>query len=101
VGWLNNHVGCLLGACSAFRVLLHQPTQGARVHLMPLCLLLLPRCCFLVCCWQIMAPETAAHTISWVLYCLATHPEAEAKLLAELKQAGLPCNGDLEVGVLL
>eukprot|EP00775_Hariotina_reticulata_P005921 gene5921-6161_t len=48
---------------------------------------------------QIMAPETAAHTISWVLYCLATHPEAEAKLLAELKQAGLPCNGDLEAAV--
>jgi cytochrome P450 len=48
---------------------------------------------------QIMAPETAAHTISWVLYCLATHPAVEARLLAELREAGLPCNGDLEAAV--
>lgn len=48
---------------------------------------------------QIMAPETAAHTISWVLYCVATHPAAEAQLLAELRSAGLPCNGDLDAAV--
>lgn len=30
---------------------------------------------------QIMAPETAAHTIAWILYCVATHPDAETKLL--------------------
>lgn len=48
---------------------------------------------------QIMAPETAAHTISWILYCIATHPEAEAQLLAELKAAGLPCNGDLDAAL--
>ena len=46
---------------------------------------------------QIMAPETAAHTISWVLYCVATHPEVEKKLMQELKEAGMPCDGDLEV----
>eukprot|EP00879_Flechtneria_rotunda_P010069 GHRR01010527.1.p1 GENE.GHRR01010527.1~~GHRR01010527.1.p1 ORF type:complete len:556 (+),score=158.24 GHRR01010527.1:303-1970(+) len=45
---------------------------------------------------QIMAPETAAHTISWVLYCLATHPEAEMQLLKELKGAGMPCNGNIQ-----
>jgi len=48
-----------------------------------------------------MAPETAAHTIAWILYGLATNPDAEERLLAELKQAGLPCNGDLEVGALI
>ncbi|KAF8064556.1 CYP3A10 [Scenedesmus sp. PABB004] len=48
---------------------------------------------------QIMAPETAAHTISWILYCIATHPDAEAELLRELRGAGLPCNGDLEAAV--
>ncbi|KAF6257533.1 cytochrome P450 [Scenedesmus sp. NREL 46B-D3] len=48
---------------------------------------------------QIMAPETAAHTISWILYCVATHPEAEVQLLAELRGAGLPCNGDLEAAL--
>jgi cytochrome P450 len=46
-----------------------------------------------------MAPETAAHTISWILYCIATHPEAEAQLLAELRAAGLPCNGDLDAAL--
>ncbi|GBF90489.1 hypothetical protein Rsub_03485 [Raphidocelis subcapitata] len=39
---------------------------------------------------QIMAPETAAHTLSWALFCVATHPEAEARLLAEFSAAGLP-----------
>jgi len=48
---------------------------------------------------QIMAPETAAHTISWVLYCVATHPAAEAQLLDELRSAGLPCNGNLDAAV--
>lgn len=32
-------------------------------------------------------------------FCVATHPEAEEKLLAELKQAGLPCDGDLEAAL--
>ena len=45
-----------------------------------------------------MAPETAAHTISWVLYCVATHPEVEDKLMQELKEAGIPCDGNMEVG---
>ena len=45
-----------------------------------------------------MAPETAAHTISWVLYCVATHPEVEDKLMQELKEAGMPCDGNMEVG---
>jgi len=48
---------------------------------------------------QIMAPETAAHTISWVLYCVATHPEVENKLMKELKEAGMPCDGDLEAAL--
>jgi cytochrome P450 len=48
---------------------------------------------------QIMAPETAAHTISWVLYCVATNPGAEARLLAELRGAGLPCNGDMDAAL--
>ncbi|KAI8469292.1 MAG: cytochrome P450 [Monoraphidium minutum] len=45
---------------------------------------------------QIMAPETAAHTLSWALFCVATHPDVEARLLEELRAAGLPCDGDLE-----
>lgn len=48
---------------------------------------------------QIMAQETASHIISWDLYCLATHPKVEARLLAELRDAGLPCNGDVEAAL--
>jgi cytochrome P450 len=33
--------------------------------------------------------ETTAHTICWTLFLLATHPEAEAKLLKELQGLGL------------
>jgi cytochrome P450 len=37
--------------------------------------------------------------MAWVLYCLATHPEAEAQLLQELRGADLPCNGDLDAAL--
>jgi cytochrome P450 len=33
--------------------------------------------------------ETTAHTICWTLFLLATHPDAEAKLCAELATLGL------------
>lgn len=33
--------------------------------------------------------QTTAHTISWTLFLLATHPEAEARLCAELNSLGL------------
>jgi cytochrome P450 len=36
------------------------------------------------CCLQ-----TTAHTVCWTLFLLATHPEAEARLCAELDSLGL------------
>lgn len=48
---------------------------------------------------QIMAPETAAHTLSWMLFCVATHPEVEVRLILELRGAGLACDGDLEAAL--
>jgi cytochrome P450 len=41
-------------------------------------------CWYLFCCLQ-----TTAHTICWTLFLLATHPEAEARLCAELDSLGL------------
>eukprot|EP00877_Chromochloris_zofingiensis_P000303 jgi/Chrzof1/10273/Cz04g35070.t1 len=39
-----------------------------------------------------MASETVPCTVSWALYCIATHPEVEARLLQELSAVGVPCN---------
>lgn len=33
--------------------------------------------------------ETTSHSISWVLYDVACHPEVQAKMEAELREAGL------------
>lgn len=43
----------------------------------------------LCCCLQ-----TTAHTICWTLFLLATHPEAEARLCAELDSLGLLASPD-------
>jgi hypothetical protein len=60
----------------------HLDTFAACVHL----LLRLP---------LLLSPhQTTAHTICWTLFLLATHPEAESKLCAELDSLGLLATPD-------
>jgi hypothetical protein len=41
-----------------------------------------------------LSHQTTAHTICWTLFLLATHPEAEARLCAELDSLGLLATPD-------
>ena len=41
--------------------------------------------------------ETTAHTLAFTLFCIATHPHVEDKILAELQSLGL-VGGSAEKG---
>ena len=41
------------------------------------------------CLVTLAGEDTSSNTTSWTLYLISQHPEVEAKLVAELEQAGL------------
>jgi hypothetical protein len=88
--WCMDKAGCMAGICCLARTLNAQrkcPTHTCHPQhtgrLLSVCLI--PSCC----CHPAVALqyETTANTLAFSLFCLATHPEAEAKVVAEIRAA--------------